>query len=371
MKHSFRYLALGAGLIVGLSVLLWAVASGSDPDLSDGRHTTTETTAGTAASPPATPAPAQKTDPDESEPNPYADAALNSQILQVADMYEANMAYPPFSQPIRSAEQLRQFQPNHTPSHTGLPFELEDGDSVKLSIDLDRYVYFSNEVIPVAVSVISDKGLSASAMEVRLVGDQGQELMSHVTSDYQKQWLTAFDTHTASTGDWPIELQVQVRVTVNGESLFMSAPLRYQQSVAELVAVNYSDVNGEYLTIPLEFDVERDGYYFLSGNLYSAETGNALVHLEAEGRLAGPHDAMDFRAHIAALQLSGDEGPYELRDVAIVRTSEQGENYDLYGRAAKPGFHVEGFDFGLYQQVPYEDPLQQERLEFLKTLGRL
>ncbi|QSP96365.1 hypothetical protein LPB19_08320 [Marinobacter salinisoli] len=310
------------------------------------------------------------TDPEE-EANPYEDEALKAHLMQVADLYAQNMAFPPFSRPIPKGADLNEFRADRSPSSTALPFELMNDETVRLSIDLDKYVYFSDELIPVAVTVISDKGVEASAMTVRLADRQGNVLMSKEVTDYRGQWLTALDTRRVRNDEWPEELQVQAVVTVSGEQLFVSTPIRYQSAVARLTGVQPSRVSGEYLVIPLDFSVQRPGYYFIGVNLYSQSTGEPLVHLEAEGPLGSPSAQLSLKAHIAALKVAGDEGPYLLNDVSITRAAEIGEAFDLYGMPDRSSFAVEGFEFGAFKDVPYEDPLQQERLEFLRSLGRL
>ncbi|GAA3967476.1 hypothetical protein [Allohahella marinimesophila] len=304
-----------------------------------------------------------------------------------AQYAEANR-YPPGSQPIRSAADLAQYQPNRS-TDVSAPFPGDvPGDEVGLSLQLDRYQYFQGDRIAVAATLNPSSANSLTAAEVVFVlkDIDGNVLLTQpaqpdVSGD---GGLSSSDRGTlasavivpppgTATGELFVEALARFSTSAGtGErSASLIAPLRYDAAVAELSAVLPSHVEGPELVVPLQFVVRQPGYYFVEANLYSRQSNAPLLHLQSEGRLELPGGLQSLRAHIAALKAGGDEGPYLLKDFKIERAAEAGETADLPGSAPQQQYAVEGFSFSSYTDTPYEDPLAEERAEFLEKLGTL
>lgn len=310
---------------------------------------------------------------DTDEVDPYADAAVKAQLMQVADLYEEAIRYPASSQPIVNEEQLQQYLPNRSAT-VGFPFPVEgQDDPIELELKTSKFQYFSGEPIPVSLSINGAPGDASIEVEGVLTSLSGERLMDlrfpekGGESDYYAEFLP----EEVATSNWPLELQVRIYVSVDEHRLFVSAPLRYSMPSARLQDVEFSAVEKEYLSIPLVFQVQNPGYFFVTANLYSQNSGKPLVHIESEGLMAEGLDRMVMKAHAEALKASADEGPYLLKDISILRTADENDEYDQAGNSTKMAYVVEGFPFSDYDDTPYQDPLAEERLAFLRELGQL
>jgi hypothetical protein len=58
-----------------------------------------------------------------------------------------------------------------------------------------------------------------------------------------------------------------------------------------------------------------------------------------------------------------------LRRVNTYRGADSGETYDVPASNVQTEFDIQGFPFSQYDDVPYQDELASERLEFLRDLG--
>ena len=77
------------------------------------------------------------------------------------------------------------------------------------------------------------------------------------------------------------------------------------------------------------------------------------------------------KAHIQALKETGSQGPYLLTDVKAYRGAERGEQFDVPASSVRPQYIIEGYSFSEYIDEKFEDPLTQERVEFLNELGNI
>lgn len=302
-------------------------------------------------------------------------AALEDDLLDalptLVAQYEEATRYPPGSQPIRPGE-LEKYQPNRS-TDVSAPFPLPDIEQpVLLSLQLDKYQYFSGEPVAAALSVAQvPQGRSVSVV-FRIRGLKGKEWHQQKgVSDEDALYTLLLEPELFDASGTPEELLVQAEVRVGGEKLLVAAPFRYEEAVARISGVSPSFVQGANLIIPVQLENVRPGYYFLAANLYSQSDNQPLIHLEAEGRLNGGKGQLALQAHIAALRATGNEGPYWLTDISLQRAAEVGESLDRPGQPVSERFGVEGFPFSDYVNESYEDPLAAERRAFMEQLGRL
>lgn len=313
---------------------------------------------------------------DRDEDNPYTNDAMKAQLMRVADMYEESSRYPANSQPVTTMEELKRFLP---PVHSDvdMPFPIAGLDKpIQVALSLSRHQVFEGQPIDISLKLTRLPEDAALSVQASLIGRDGQFLketgMNEVTKDNSLAVFSArFDTDSENTQQWPVELQVVVSIDINEHRLVASAPLKYNPPSAVLINVEASTQSIASLQIPLNFQVLKPGYFFVSANLFSRTTSLPVAHLEGEGRLAGQSGRLLLNAHATALQVSGDEGPYELRNISIIRSAEEGEDQDLAGKSSRSTWPVEGFRLESYDQTPYQDELTQERAEFLRKLGQL
>ncbi|MCP5209034.1 MAG: hypothetical protein H7A01_17720 [Hahellaceae bacterium] len=310
------------------------------------------------------------------EDNPYATEAVKAQLMQIADMYEEASRYPASSQPITSKEDLKRFLPPEE-SATEMPFPLENSATpVVLSVKLAKRQVFEGQPVEISVAL---KNLPASptvSARATITAMDGTTLwetpLDEVAAANSKASFTGkIDTDSGVAKNWPPEMQVLVTVDVDEHRLISSVPLRFNPPSALLTDVESPLQSEAYLKIPLRFSVQNPGYFFISANLFSASTGEPVAHLEGQGRMNHPKERLFLDAHATALQVSGDEGPYILKNVSITRAAEDNEDYDLAGMSIQDEWPIDGFHFDSYDKTPYVDELAQERTEFLRKLGQL
>ncbi len=308
--------------------------------------------------------------------NPYAAEVIKAQLMQVADMYEEASRYPVGSQPITSQEDLARYLPP-SKSSVSTPFPVDGLDKpLGLALTLSQHQAFPGQTIDVELKLDNlPEGASVEGIaQLTSLGGQWLENISWQSQTQESGSARFFGQLTldaTNSRQWPVELQVAVRAEVDEHPLIATAPLKFNPPVAVLMDVGGSRQHLSELLIPLQFQVRRPGYYFVTANLYSASTQAPLVHLEAEGPLQGIRATLELKAHAQALAVGGDEGPYELRDVRIVRSAPDNEPHDLEGMSLRKAWAVSGFSLGSYDPTPPQDEFAQERLAFLRKLGQL
>lgn len=307
------------------------------------------------------------------EDNPYQEAVIKGQLMQVADLYESTSQYPPYSQPIQNQIDLDK-PTSDDYSGVSMPFPLPGQATISLELNLSRLQFFHGEDIPVSLRIEggnASDSITVFATLASFESDMPVSVSLNLTDAHRQFYSGVLGSGSQDATQWPVEMLVKAYVEWNDQQLMITAPLRYSASVATLNHVAFSEIQGANLRIPLEFNVRQSGYYFVSANLYSAQTRKSLIHLEAEGPMEQGAGHLDLLAHYSAMSAVQDAGPYILSDIRIQRGAEDGENHDLAGNSAYPWYEVEGYSLSDYQAETYEDPLTQERLAFLRQLGEL
>ncbi len=300
-------------------------------------------------------------------------AAMQEQLSELAQDYRQQTQYPPGSQPILDAGQLEQLKPNRA-YPVDIVFPREDHEIPHLlTLQVDRHVYFNGEAIPIVVAVTGQDPAASHSANLVVTAVSGERLFNTTMQEDRpdgSQYSTLIDTQALDTANWPNELQLHAYVQTGAQRLNGVIPIKLHSPSALMVGVEDVRIEREYLVIPAKFDHLEEGYYFLSANLYDQESGLPLVHLESEGTLNQHQRTINLKAHIAALKISAKEGPYLLADIGIVRMAKDHENIDFPGLAEPAEIAVEGFPFDHYNDIPYKDPLAEERAEFLSQLGQ-
>lgn len=306
------------------------------------------------------------------EPSLLSDE-VKVQVNAAMQSYAEISLYPPSSQPIVSTAHLNSFVNKVTPS-SSMPYPVDGLDQpVMLSMSLAQYNYFYGDTIIADIRVEDYPEHATVSARTLLMDSQGEiyvESGVDVKNDSAsvKEMRVSFDTLGFDTSHWPFEMYVGAYVEVDGHTLFTSVPFRINTETATFDSVGYSQPNEEYLEIPVNLNVARPGYYFVSGVLFSATSKQPLIYLEAEGQLSEGLQSLVLNAHIQALKKGGDEGPYTLGDIQLERWSDEHLPFDISGKVPQPSYFVEGYTFDSFIDKPYVDPLRQERLDLMQGL---
>lgn len=303
----------------------------------------------------------------------FEQQVLTAQVQNIADRYADTARFPIGSQPIRNIADVRPAEPFEE-TEVETPFETESGDIIGVSAAVDKFQYFSNETINVRLEL---SGLSegvfvkATATIASQQGNTSLVIDLEAIDSSQSVLLGALNTSLTSSQFFSKEMFVKVFVEVDGEPFLTTVAFSYDTASAQLVGLGLVQPNGATLDIPFEYTVFQSGYYFVSALLQDQQTGQPLIALQTEGRMTQGNGQVIAQAHIQALKEAGSEGPYVLTNIKAYRGAERGEQFDVPASNVKSQFEIAAQPFSSYEDQAFEDPLAQERVEFLKELGNL
>jgi hypothetical protein len=301
---------------------------------------------------------------------------VNEQIETAMQSYAEISKYPPHSQPIVSEEHINSFI-NATVPESSLPYPFTDLEKpIQLSLKLEKYNYFFGDSISATIE-LSDIPDNASVSSRSVLMDLNGEVLAESGVELKddandnKSMTASFDSSAYDTSAWPLEMNLGAYLDVNGHQLFISAPFRINTTTATLESIGFSEAKSENLIIPVNLNVSLAGYYYVAAILYSAQSHQPLIYLETEGSLASGASTLNLRAHIQALKKGGDEGPYLLEKIRVERWSDEIIPMDVAGQVNQESFAVEGYQFDAFEDIPYIDPLNEERIRLMEGLSSL
>jgi len=296
---------------------------------------------------------------------------LKAQVQNIADQYADTARFPIGSQPIRNLADAKQPEP-YEETEVETPFETESGETIGVSAAVDRFQYFSNDTINIRLELSGvPEGAYVEAL-ANIAGPQGDTPLStnlNSVDASQSIFVGALDTSLAPPQTFSKEMIVKISIEIAGEPFFTTVAFNYDTASARLVGLGVVQPSGANLEIPLEYSVLSSGYYFVSAILNDQQTGRPLVALQTEGRMSQGNGRLIAKAHIQALKAVGSEGPYLLTNIRAYRGAERGEQFDVPASSVNSQYTLSAFSFSDYADEVFEDPLAQERAEFLIELG--
>jgi len=304
---------------------------------------------------------------------PFSDDSLNAQMLRVADLYEQQSQYPPYSYPIYEGN-LSQFLPNrHIP--TSLPLRgLGLGDDLSLQLGLDKFQYFWTDIIEASVEANLGEGTDITFARFELVTVDGVSVFSEgqdsdALSITSHQAIARIKLSQISASDeQDFYLIARIRSSNQADDFEIRAPLKISHKAGEVTGVADSYIQDTHLMIPVEVSLNSNGYYLLSANLYS-QSGKPLINLSSKGRFSKLDGIIYLKAHYSALAAMNDEGPYQLKDFQLKQLPAKPGINTGFGQVPDQAFEVQGYSFNDYQKSPYIDPNAEARIEFLRSLS--
>ncbi len=289
---------------------------------------------------------------------------LAAEFQRVADIYAQTSKYPRYSLPIDKKDLVQYRYNRYFPVR--IPLQSGDG-KVVLKIMLAQLHFQKGDPI---IGVATVSGNQASKVELNQIS-----ILSHKNKTLYRTSLDApgkdgsyslvVDPPSMDAKDWPAELMLRVAGTWGSRKVAAVAPFFYDDPIGRITEVGDAHVEGANLIIPVTADLKTDGYYAISGNLYSTD-GEPLVHVEAQAQMSVFDNTAKLKVHRVALQAKGNAGPYLLKDLMLRKLPDKPGDRTLFGPVDKKAFHVQGFPFSDYSQAPYVDPMRKARLEFLR-----
>lgn len=294
---------------------------------------------------------------------------MKSKLRSIGAAYEAQTQYPDFSQPIASGELESKYRGN-TPVASDLPADLSDPDSPGISILTDRFRYYAGDQLAANARISGLAEEESSSVTAKLL--RGGEVVSRASvtpaQDAPHSYYLDFSALQFNDVDWKEKLTIRANFNFRGKRYIRSATVEYVSTVARVDGVADSQVQDEYLRIPVHVSTDKPGRHRLQANLYDAGTGEPLVHLRAEDDVDSS-GSLVLKAHIAALRQAGSEGPYELKDLVLTRLPTSPNYITEYGRVDRDRYRIDDHSFDDYLDKPYENQKAERRAEELRRLG--
>ena len=296
---------------------------------------------------------------------------VRRQMTDISNAYAENIRYPKYSKPLHANDwnllNPRAFIPK------AIPLAFDEG--ISAAIVLSQYIVSREDNLEVSVQ-LSGESLTRVRPESVLVYLSGQdqvndafELRSYVSHKGvltysgvldKSKFDDLDDSETMIVAEIHFENEVQANV---------SAAFKLVGTDALLTRLGSSYVEDAHLIVPAHFDVATAGYYRVEANLFDAASQTPISHLNSAFVLSKRENSGLLKIHASTLRSKGLVGPYILRDFNITRGPSRPGDKTGYGKSEKPSFTVQGFDFSLYSQESYEDPKNQQRLEFLQKMA--
>ncbi|WP_407332570.1 hypothetical protein [Enterovibrio sp. 27052020O] len=288
---------------------------------------------------------------EPADENVVVPEAMSAQFSRIAQTFETELNYPPYSQPIVDLA-----SPYLTPNHFSVvEMPVLDGKH-SAALVVDKYRYFYPE--PIAFQVKS--GVPVEGMQFSLIDIDSREIVATGNSDNAQGKLTAKE-------DWPANVRLRVKVQFDGGEDVLTADVNYQNPVAYVLGAQPAYVQGADWVIPLDIDAKQAGLYRVRANLYR-EDGPPVAVLTSKQRLTEGESTIDVKAHQSVF--GSERGDYQLRDIQVERMSGFPGEETRYGVSNVSVIELGPFNANSLSQESYQ-PSDQERqqLLFLKSLA--
>lgn len=298
------------------------------------------------------------------------DEAMKLKLKAISEAYREEAKYPSFSVPIKADELTTKYKPD-MPIATELPADMSQSGGPSLSILPGKFRYFSGDELTATARINGLSKEEISDVSARLVM-QGNTLGTATVSESEAQaheYHLVFDSLALVEIEWKENITMEVEFRLPGGIYTRSVTIEYLNTIAKINDTSASEVQGEYLLIPVYVETEKPGFHRLQANLYETATDKPLVHLIAEDQITSTSGMLTLRAHISALKAAGSEGPYQLKDLMLRRLPSEPDYITEFGRIEQSAFDVQGYSFSRYEDQPYINEKAQRIANELRKLG--
>jgi hypothetical protein len=369
-------LMLSSAIIIGL-ILLWPAADNEDLGVKAPEQkklaSIEKVNVETVSAPSTAKEPKKKGLPRPLEPQ-TVEKGMQHEMQRVADIYEQRSKYAPYSLYL-SAEQTDLINPNQ--SHESPRAYDIDGESVSVLIKPLKYRFSSGQTIEVDIQIKSSaeglKSITKLGLDVMAINSKEQWSMKSV-SDVQQEGVRTIKAEFDSGGELvrftEENYSVVVKADFNGESsVIQSAPIKIVNSIASIIGLGFNRIENNDLIIPINIDADKSGYYQFSASLFDVKSNTAISFLIAKERLSSGSNTLEARVQGLVLRDKGFSGPFRLQGITLVKKSERPGMVEEYGISEK-SYSVDAVDLTDFESIPYDDPMTEQRLEFMRNIGQ-
>jgi hypothetical protein len=369
-------LMLSSAIIIGL-ILLWPAADNGDlgvKALEQKKSVSIEKVSVETVSVPSTAKePKKKILPKPLEPL-TVEKGMQHEMQRVADIYEQRSKYAPYSLYL-SSEQTDLINPNQ--SHESPRAYDIDGESVSILIKPLKYRFSTAQKVEVDIQIkASAEGLNAiTKLELYVMATRSKEQWSMKTvidieEKGQRTILAEYDPSSELGSVKEEDYTIVVKATFNGEApVIQSAPIKIVKSIAEITGLGTRRIEGNDLIIPINITADKSGYYQVSASLFDVTSNTAISFLIAKERLSSGSNILKAKVQGLVLRDKGFTGPFRLQGITLVKKSERPGMPEEYGLSAS-SYNVGAIDLNDFESIPYDDPMTEQRLEFMRNIGQ-
>ncbi|USH01666.1 hypothetical protein K6Q96_12335 [Grimontia kaedaensis] len=289
--------------------------------------------------------------PDEPLPVMEIPEAMTAQFSMVAQTFEQELHYPPYSQPILSSD-----SPYLTPNRFAeVEMPILDGQESAV-LSLDKYRFFYPEAVPFKVK----SSLPVLGMRYSLLDIGSREEVASGNSENADGEMQPDEAASS-------QLRLKVTVRFEGGSDVLTADISYANPVAFVIGAEPAYTQQADWMIPISIDARKAGLYRLRANLYR-EDGRPVAVLTEKQKLSEGQGEILLKAHQSVF--SGQSGAYSLKDIQLERMSGRPGEETQYGVSKVGQIELGELDADILNDLPYQ-PSEQERqqLQFLKHLA--
>lgn len=297
--------------------------------------------------------------------------AMQLQLRDIARAYAENARYPAYAIPLNGND-WNLLNPR---AFVARKAALANVPGMSATLVVSHYIVDRGVDLPVQVLFAAEPGTAVAATGVRvLLRQNGQgsapvALAAVARPDADQVFagvLPASLLRAVAVGEAALVAEVQFN---SGERSALSAMIKLYEPEARLLRLGSARIEGANLVIPAYFGLTGSGYFRVEANLFQADTGEPVSHLSAELPLSADQATGLLKVHAVTLRAKGAAGPYVLRDIDITRLSAHPGEPSGHGSSAAETFAVRGFPLDSYSNEPWQDPVAQQRLEFLEKMA--
>ena len=299
---------------------------------------------------------------------------MQHEMKRVADIYEQRSQYAPYSLYL-SAEQSDLIIPNQT--HESPRAYDVDGQNISILIKPKNYRFSATEMIDVEVVIQSSvEGLkSITQLDVDLMATNSKKrwplkIVSRHDQQGDRRIHAQLDLSSELSGFNAEDYSIAVKMSFLGEPpVIQSAPIKIVSTIAQVIGLGANRIENNDLIIPVLIDADASGYYQLTASLFDAASNSAISFLIAKERLSSGSNTLNARVQGLVLRDKGFSGPFRLQGITLVKKSERPGMAEEFGLAAD-SYSVDKVDLNDFESIPYEDPMTEQRLEFMRSIGQ-
>ncbi|MBU2511168.1 hypothetical protein KJ966_07510 [bacterium] len=301
---------------------------------------------------------------------------FHSNLLAISKSFERSLEYPLYSRPL--------FWQDHAllnSNESNTIYRDFNKNSYTAAIILPQYVMFRESVVPITFRVVQSKDKALPEIEYvkgEIISGEGtvtNEFDLQLTASKSSELLYKIDFMPSETdySQWSPEVNLKISFKPKGKKKeTLTKMFKVVTSIASITDKGQERVEGPNLVIPLDLEVKQPGYYRVTGNLFSRETGQPIAHLIGEEPAVDFNGTIMLKVYSKVLKEKNESGPYLLKDIMITRLPDSFEEPRQFGDASGQQFEIEGFELNLYSEktvtVEYEQSKLKQFQHFVNSL---